>query len=344
MKNIRIGMINWDCSLPPETYFGYYQTRTLSPSKYRGATPYYADVLGEEKITYHTRSQEEYDRELSYAIEAGIDYFAYVFYPEEGSREHISLTYSDCSHRVYELNYARRMHESSSLRDRIGIAAIVAKHPFANADVKRLVALLAEPYYERIDGRPLVYLYKAIDETLMDKICTECAARGIEKPYFTAMFRRDLPTDVNYLAVDALSAYTCSKGGITAYEELYEELTSNNEERLAKNREVAPVFTTGWDPSPRIDIPSPWCSYDTCSYAKTATRKELLDGAKWLTDWIKDRASQSFNGHIMTFAWNEFEEGGWVCPTYNKDLTVNTDRVKTFAEIAAIWKKELQNL
>ena len=126
-KNIRIGVTSWDASLPPETYFGYYQTRTLSPAKFRSFTPFYADVLGENKITYHTRSQEEFDRELAYAIDAGIDYFAYVFYPEEGSREHISLTYNDCAHRVYELNYARKMHESSALRDKIGIAAIVAK-------------------------------------------------------------------------------------------------------------------------------------------------------------------------------------------------------------------------
>ena len=45
MKNIRTGVINWDASLPPETYFGYYQTRTLSPAKYRYATPFYADIV-----------------------------------------------------------------------------------------------------------------------------------------------------------------------------------------------------------------------------------------------------------------------------------------------------------
>ena len=68
--------VHWDCSQPPSTWWGYYQTRTLSPKKYRTATPYYADVLGEDKIDYHWRTQEEFDVEMQYAIDAGIDYFS----------------------------------------------------------------------------------------------------------------------------------------------------------------------------------------------------------------------------------------------------------------------------
>lgn len=53
-----IGVVNWDCSLPSDTYFGHYATTSLSPSKYRYATPYYADVKGPDRIDYHlsTRS------------------------------------------------------------------------------------------------------------------------------------------------------------------------------------------------------------------------------------------------------------------------------------------------
>jgi hypothetical protein len=41
------------------------------------------------------------------------------------------------------------------------------------------------------------------------------------------------------------------------------------------------------------------------------------------------------------FAWNEFEEGGFICPTYNEDLSVNTDRVKAVKEIIKHWKETL---
>ena len=60
MYPIRVGVIHWDCSLPPETYFGYYQAGTLSPKKYRTFTPYYADVLAENKIAYHYRTHRDF--------------------------------------------------------------------------------------------------------------------------------------------------------------------------------------------------------------------------------------------------------------------------------------------
>lgn len=343
MKEIRVGVINWDCSLPKETYFGYYQTRTLSPEKYRSITPYYADIAGENKIDYHRRSQQEFDCELSYAIKAGIDYFAYVFYPENGSKNHISLTYSDCSHRVYELNYARRMHEASELREKIAMVAIIGCHPFEESDIQELVELLEKPYYEKINGRPLVYIFNGIREDIIGRIRDACASADVISPFFAPMYNEACPEDANYAEADALTAYACLKSGIDRYSELCDEMILRNGERLNKCKYVIPLYTVGWDPSPRIDIPSPWVTYPGERYAKPASEDELLQGAKRLAEWIKSDAKDSFIGHILTFAWNEFEEGGWICPTYNKDLSVNTERIRTFSKISAYLKGALDS-
>lgn len=341
--DVRVGVINWDCSLPAETYFGYYQTRTLSPKRFRKYTPYYADIINENKIAYHTRTAPELERELSYAIRAGIDYFAYVFYPEVGSREHISLTYSDCSHRVYELNYARRMHEASALRDQIGIAAIVAAHPFADADIRELVELFKAPCYEKIGDRPLVYIFRGTRVDVIERIRQACVGEGVTAPFFVAMVGEELiKAEDNYESVDALSAYACLKSGITEYRELCDEMISKNRERLNKCRYVIPHYTVGWDPSPRIDVPSPWVGYEDADYASIANADELSLGARRLAEWIKGEARDSFIGHIMTFAWNEFEEGAWICPTYNDDLSINEERIGTFARIVRYWKENLR--
>lgn len=61
-------------------------------------------------------------------------------------------------------------------------------------------------------------------------------------------------------------------------------------------------------------------------------------GAERLADWIRSEAKNSLIGHILAFAWNEFEEGAWICPTYRPDLTVNEERVRTFKEISHIFK------
>ena len=70
-----IGVINWDVSVPSTTHAGAWVTQNLSPAKYRTITPYYADIINDNKIDYHYRSLEEYNIELQYAIDAGIDYF-----------------------------------------------------------------------------------------------------------------------------------------------------------------------------------------------------------------------------------------------------------------------------
>ena len=44
---------------------------------------------------------------------------------------------------------------------------------------------------------------------------------------------------------------------------------------------------------------------------------------------------------ILTFAWNEFEEGAWICPTYDDDLNIDSSRVKVFSEMVKNWKQRL---
>ena len=56
MKKIRLGAVNWDASIPSESsYFGYYQTNSLSPEKYRTWTPFYADITADGNVSYHDR-------------------------------------------------------------------------------------------------------------------------------------------------------------------------------------------------------------------------------------------------------------------------------------------------
>lgn len=345
MANIRVGAINWDASLDAETYFGYYQIRTLSPAKYRHVTPFYADVIGENKISYHKRTAEEFDIELSYATAAGIDYFAYVYYPDKGSREHISLTYNDCSHRVYELNYARKMHEKSSLRHQIGMSAIVMPyHPYADSDFEELVKLFGEDFYEKKDGRPLAYIFHDAPPALIERINSECEKQGRAKPFYVSMVSSPFDKNLDFSLIDGLCSYECSGGNIDSYLELCDKMIFQNTARNEKCKEhglkLFPHFTFGWDPSPRIDIPSPWVTYGNVRYHKAADASELISGAKMLSDFVKSDANETFSGHFMAFAWNEFEEGGWICPTYNDDLSINTDRISTFAKIIEEWKKD----
>lgn len=209
MRDVRIGAVNWDCSLPPDTYFGYYQTRSLSPKKYRSVTPFYADILGENEITYHYRTQDEFDRELSYALDAGIDYFAYVWYGEEGSKNSVQKSPNSCSHRVYELTYARKMHMNSALSDRLHICAIAGAHPFTENDICELVQAMQKPFYEKIDGRPLLYVFNGRRMDFIEAVRAMCQKQNVVAPFVVPLYSGLTDPNADHSGVDALSAYTC---------------------------------------------------------------------------------------------------------------------------------------
>ena len=341
-RKVRIGVVNWDCSLPSSTFFGYYQTRTLSPKKYRTWTPFYADILGENKIDYHTRAQEEYDRELRYAIDSGIDYFAFVFYPDKEALKESDIGDERWENCVYELNYARLMYESSSLKDKIGMALIIGASDHYERDYKEIARLMQEPHYEKIDGRPIIYLFSH------ERKYVEGVRRAVEEingkePLFFAMISRIPCEGDDFSYVDGISAYACGKSDIDNYCEILEAAISENEGRAGSGKLTVPIFPMGWNPSPRIDIPSPWVKYGNKNYASPATADELMCGGDRFSEWLfeKKKSSKNITDHILTFAWNEFEEGGWICPTYNEDLSINAERVDVFAEIVRRWKKIL---
>lgn len=344
MRDIRIGAVNWDCSLPPETYFGYYQTNSLSPKKFRTVTPYYADILGENKISYHYRTQEEYDRELAYAIEAGIDYFAYVWYGEEGSKSSVQTRPDSCSHRVYELTYARKMHCSSSLRDKLHICAIAGAHPFSEGDIKELVLAMQEPFYEKIDGRPLLYVFNGCRMEFIGPVRELCEKLRFVQPFIVPLYNGCIDPAADYSGADGLSAYACEKTGIEHFAQLSETVIEQNENRRQAGLPVIPLYSVGWDPSPRVEHPCPWYSYADKSYMKFASEEELLEGAKDMADWIKTRASDAFFDHILTFAWNEFEEGGMICPLLNENCETDTSRLEAFKKVSKYFKEELKTV
>ena len=346
MKNIRIGAVNWDASLPRDTYFGFYQTNSLSPEKYRTWTPYYASIDEADSISYKRRTPKEYEKEISYARTAGIDYFAFVWYPKEGSERHIQTGHKDCSHKVHELNYARELYEKCTDKYGVNMCAILSAHPFTDADLEELVEAFRSPWYEKIGTRPLLYIYLGYREEIIKKIHELCKKRNVPKPY-TVIMEFD-PKDNKYPLGDALSAYAICESGITTHRELIECAKDHNRKRLTAGLPLIPTFTVGWNPRPRIERPTPWTStpdwvslYADEDYAPKASCEELYLGAESFCDFLLKEGKEAFIGHVLTFAWNEFEEGGYICPTYTENGETDITRVEIFKKISDTMRRRL---
>lgn len=342
MKDLRVGVINWDSALPPETYFGRYMARSLSPLKYHARLPFFAEVKGEDEVQFHYRTPEEFEKELAYAAEAGIDYFAHTWYSEEalGAADPES---GNVDNVVWELNYARKLHQQSPMNKKVGLCAIlICMHAYSDADFEKLAAAMKEDYYEKIGGRPLLYLFGGYRVDVAARAEKAAEALGLSKPFIAFMNNGAVPEGVDPREADAVTDYACSNPTpIHSFGELYDVMIEKNEARKKYGTQIIPQFTMGWDPSPRRDSPVPWTKYSDRACAGNITEKEVAEGAEKLAAWIGSNPDCTKTGHILTFAWNEFEEGGYICPTLGADGKPDVTRLEMFKKAVEIWKDTL---
>ena len=337
---MRMGVVNWDCSLPPNTFFGSYFAKTLSFKKFRNRVPYYADIISEDNVCCHYRTAEEIDIELQYAIDAKIDYFAYVWHTDDkNAARNPEIKTSVTWPHAWTQDYARKLHQKSKLAEKIKLCAILlCSQPYIESDYESLAQCMKEPYYEKVGIRPIVYLFGGYRTDVIEILREFPQKYNTEDPYIVFINNGVESEDGDYSKADAVSAYTCTGNGkpIETYEELIDIQIADNENRKKYGINIIPSFTVGWNPMPRIDSTAPWASYPNIAYSERATEKELIEGAKKLARWISENRDYVKVDHIMTFAWNEFEEGGYICPTYNADDSVNFECVTAFAKAVDI--------
>jgi hypothetical protein len=197
---------------------------------------------------------------------------------------------------------------------------------------------MKQPFYESIDGRPLVYLFNSsVWKDLLLRLRSRCAKAGVPEPFAVLMANNAEPEDA--IELQGLCSYAGSPGHARTWDEFFEQEMSSNELRAQSGLPVIPHFSMGWNPSPRISHPVPWCTYPQGDYAPPATEAQLLAAADRLKAWVEERRDICTTGHVLTFAWNEFEEGGWICPTLGPSPTMPDTRYRdAFAKIAGAWK------
>ncbi len=347
-RDVRVGVVYWERTGSKETYFGHHIARTLSPAKYRDRTPYYADIVGENEIEFHVTTQEEFDEELQLAVEAGIDYFVYTWNSDDKKNR---IDFIDAPDHLIqgtlreEDNTRRKLHGRSPLREKVKMCAyLLGMHTQSDQDLKRLIAEMKQDYYEKIDGRPLVYIFSGYRPELIRRLRAMAAEDGIPSIFVAFANNGPLSEDDDYSLADAVTAYAYDDRGAASgcgYKGFYEGMNAENEKRKRFGIPIIPLYSLGWSPRPRIDTRVPWISYKDREYLPAPTLQEMKDGAESFCEWIKNNREFTALNHMIVFAWNEFEEGAWICPTYDGKGGVTRERIGTFAEITANWRAKL---
>lgn len=328
-----LGVIRWDAWYGhdgnPNSVVGNVE-RTLSPKEYHFRAPFFAKVTEDDKIIIPEYTQEIFDKEMEYAIEAGIDYFVYVFYLDD-------------------MKKAREMHLKSKYKNDVKLA--FCTHGFNKETVPEFVKYFKEDCYMTVDnGRPIIY-YFGVFETV--KNCIQmlkeaCEKEGIKEP-FSVVCNLGTEDTINSGA-DAKGQYAIPGCNGESFNAICDRAQETWADFKSIGMQYVPTVSTGYHTLPRVKNPVFWMACGGDGWAEYAKADEI---AKHLDDAYKhldENNGQTNINTLLMYAWNEHDEGGWICPTiqvdengnqlFDKDGNplINRDRIDAIKKITAKYK------
>ena len=327
---ITLGAIRWDAWTAhdgvPDSVISQVE-RSLSPARFHWRAPFFAEVSKEGKILIPAYTQEIFDTEMAYAIEAGIDYFAYVWYSDA-------------------MKAAREFHTASRYKNAVKLCACLDGNAIGKEFTHReLEQLFSKEYYMTVqNNRPLMY-YFASSKTLAliaedIRYYREAAKRaGVGAPY--AVIMNKPPETARAVCADAVSAYAIEGEQNNPFSAVASRARARWEEWQSSGMPYVPTVSFGWNPEPRYVNPVSWMTVENNTWAAPASadeiRAHLLSALSYMAQPAV--AKQTEASTLIAYAWNEHDEGGWLCPTlavdengnplYQKDGTkiINAERI-----------------
>lgn len=326
-KKVLVGAIRWDGWVGEKGSWGIgpIVERTLGPENFHYRAPFYSMVTAKDSISMDGTTQEIVDREIAYAKYAGIDYWAYCYYPD------------GCG-----LELPRKLHQTSKNAEDVKWCVVLGPSFELDSAFQYSETLLAEfareNYQKVLDGRPLIYLLHGSKFTRakLDTLRARTTKNGMKTPYVIVMeWSAQKAADYcQEIGGDALSCYTSMGKDNLPFAEFIPGASIAMWEKYALKGEIVPWVSTGWNPGPRMESPNPWSMYyadsTSCQDAAPKDIKNFLISA---IDWTKANKDRAAANTILVYAWNEFDEGfGAVCPTLGTDGKPNTDRLEAVKE------------
>ena len=324
-----VGAIRWDAWQAPHAATTEAVVRSLSPRAWRDRLPFFSRVAPDGAVSIDGGTAEVMDRELELAARAGLDYWAFVAYRAEDPMSAGLDLY---------LKAQRRRGVRFCLIAEPGLWGGAGKLSEAFA---RHVELVGHPDHVRVkDGRPLYFMGFVTDRLLADRwggagglrdAVAEFRRRAVQggagNPYVVLMARPDPGAQlVAALGADALGAYAIADPRALAapYAALARLAEQRWNEMAATGLDVVPTAMAGWDRRPRVENPVPWERSQRPGegidrYYEAPGPAEFGEHVRRCLAWIRARPAAAAADAALIYAWNEYDEGGWLAPTHPFD-------------------------
>ncbi len=337
-----VGAIRWDAWYGEGSATKAMEA-SLGQPKYHFRLPWFARVVGADKVSINGDSQAIVEQEISYAAQAGLNYWAFVDYCDEASAMHIGLKRYLAAKDKRGIRYC--FVEEGARLDKV-----------AAQGWRRLVEHFRHPDYQTVlDGRPLLFVFvktTKLGKNEWDELKRQTIAAGMKAPYLVLMgWNPELDAkDMAALGFDAVSAY--ARGGsysITqpSYAEQCALIRRDRWEKCRALRIPSVTFASaGWDTRPRNERPPPWCTWVTATPDKTppAQQKPLIDSVtatpdelavhiREALDWTKANRDLNPANAVIIYGWNEHDEGGWLQPTLGTGGKPDESRIRALGQV-----------
>lgn len=325
--------------------------KTLGQPKYHFRLPWFAQLLGNDKVRINGNSDEVMAQELTYAADAGLSYWAFLNYWEESPDLGVGLRRYLAARNKRGIHYC--LLEEGARLDKIGRSVL-----------PKLIAHFKSPDYQTVlGGRPLLFVYvkpEVLGRNIWEELRSQALDAGLKTPYLVLMGwnpEKDA-SDMVELGFDAISAY--ARGGSYSMEHssFTEQSRMLKQTLWEKWQKLGVPFVTlasaGWDTRPRNERPPFWIEnlvvQPSPDIAPTLEQEPLIDSVTAspeqlqahileALEWTKSHRALNPSNAVIVYAWNEHDEGGWLQPTRGNSGLPNEERIKALSDILLPRKK-----
>lgn len=304
-----LGAIRWDAWTGDSNIVGQQVEKTLSPQKYHYRVPFFGREIDSSRVEIQGAYQWVMDEEIGYAHYAGLNYWAFLYYPPKSG-----------------LDKARQLYYKSRKKDLINYCLIIEPWHFnTEITLNQIVTEFKDRSYETVlNGRPLLYLlgYKNIRVQDIDTLRSRTIKAGLQNPYIVELRVDGNLNVLDSLHIDAFGMYatTWIANGVSYNKLAQADMEQWNWTGISKGKKIVPHITTGWDKRPRFEFKTAWDFSETYkdAWVQKAKPEELVQHIQEGMNWINHNPSVAEANTILIYAWNEHDEGGWLCPTLKK--------------------------
>jgi hypothetical protein len=322
--NIYVGAIRWDAWHGDDTKVGAAVKKSLGIERWRERWPLFF-TRDSKELDFDETLPGVVEAEDALAYNSGIDFWAFLFYGRSSPMGRVLNTYLNAVD--VKTKFAVIVEASRFVKK--GRSKIQAR------EIIEIIDLVNHELYLRdVKGRPIVFVMfssGSIKETHFKRQVATVLSLSQNKSLkgdsnriklvvlsFNPQLAAKLADQLDTEQISSYASHGRHKDG--TYNNLVKGVENFWDVQARTGKGVVPIAMTGWDPRPRFDNPVPWGKgYPDKAYYEKGQPQEVSRHVGHAITWAKQHPQGGCM--VLIYAWNEFDEGGWLAPTVSEGMS-----------------------